>query len=143
MSQKTIGDEYGLFEEERKKGRNGARSKLVAIVVGITVIAIIGVVLAMLLANGRASSWNLDSKASAASADEVVSRLSAKVTGTSIIAISEYSSGGFSTSIHCLVDSSPIYCDGGPVLIQGFPPGKYTFSVSEGSKTSSLEFQVS
>jgi hypothetical protein len=146
MKQKTSYGGYGLegpLQEEKRESKRAGTRVLTAIGVGAAAIAILSIVAATLPAVGHVESGNVSTKASAAS-EAVPSHLSAKVIGSSVITISDYyKSGGYNTSLQCLADSIPIYCDGGPVIIQGFPSGIHTFSVMEDGEPSSLEFHVS
>lgn len=143
MKQETIygdGFEVPLSKEKESKG---ARTRvLTAIGLGVAITAILGIVAASLPAVGHVNSGNPGIKASAVAA-EGPSQLSAKVSGSSVITISDYHSGGYSSGLQCLVDLFSIYCDGSAVSIQGFPAGIHTFTVIEKGRPSSLEFRVS
>jgi hypothetical protein len=60
------------------------------------------------------------------------------VTRSDQITISGYSDISYSTKLHCLIDLLPIYCDGSPVAVSGFPPGKHTFTIEEPSNSETI-----
>ena len=43
----------------------------------------------------------------------------------------KYYPGGYSTRLECMIDSFPVYCDGGPISLYYLPAGKHTFVISE------------
>jgi hypothetical protein len=45
--------------------------------------------------------------------------------------IADYSGGGYSTELHCAIDSLPAYCSGSPVTFSGLPPGEHVFTMVE------------
>jgi hypothetical protein len=53
------------------------------------------------------------------------------VTKSSDMTITGYSDSSFSTELHCLIDSQPLYCSGSPVTLSGLPTGKHVFTMAE------------
>jgi negative regulator of sigma E activity len=53
------------------------------------------------------------------------------ITRSEHITISGYSDSRYSTELRCSIDLLPVYCDGSPITIAGFPPGKHIFTIEE------------
>jgi hypothetical protein len=54
------------------------------------------------------------------------------------ITLSGYSDSTYSTKLHCLIDTLPLYCDGGPIDISGLPDGNHEFRIMEPGSASSV-----
>ncbi len=50
------------------------------------------------------------------------------ITKSSIMTITAYSHETYLPQMQCLIDSLPVYCDGGEVTISGLPPGHHRFA---------------
>jgi hypothetical protein len=54
------------------------------------------------------------------------------------ITLSGYSDSRYSTKLHCLIDTLPLYCDGGPIEILGLPDGNHEFRIMEPGSAGSV-----
>jgi hypothetical protein len=65
------------------------------------------------------------------------------VTESDEMTITGYSDSSYSTELRCSIDSLPVYCDGSPVMMSGFPPGKYTLTIEEPSSGKTMVWTFS
>jgi hypothetical protein len=136
-------------KENEKKSRGGLPLFLLAIGLGAVAIASI-TLLAPVAFYGHVESspGSIDdtTRKTADGAAVITSALAASATATDGIGtvignngltksgemtIADYSDGGFSTELHCAIDSLPAYCSGSPITFSGLPPGEHVFTKVE------------
>lgn len=144
----ALGSAPPIVVEGEVSYRGGMGGMTAAIVLGVA--ALVGVVLLTQLGAGMGSSASSNGEGSKVS--PILTHYVIAVDGKGIwirpglttdsdkITLYDYSNKAYSTKLRCTIDSFPVYCDGGPVAIQGLPPGKHLFSVSESRISDEVNF---
>jgi hypothetical protein len=143
--------ETPIVTEETKKERRRGLALVLLIGVGVAILALIGTALVPYVNSLGGNIF--DSMSSTSDSDNSVVKATTAlaasfeaidgkgnmiendngVARSDQITISGYSHSGYSTKLHCSIDSLPIYCNGSTVTVSGLPPGKHTFTIVEPS----------
>jgi hypothetical protein len=136
-----------VIETNKDKKRRGSMMFLLAVAVGVVALTSITLLAPVIFYYDIKSSSSIgNSGYGAAIPTDMAASLRATdakgyvidnngVTRSEHISISGYSDSRYNTKLRCYIDELPIYCDGSPVVISGFPFGEHRFTIKQPSSS--------